>query len=446
MTSSVDLDPEPVRTLASVAHDRGSGVLTCVRGKGRRIVCLVDGHLAHVASNAIEEQVGPYLVREGLVATSDRAKVERVLRARNHELFLRALDAADGEYRFERGTPNLPPEVVAPQSLLPLVLEHALRPVRPIDVVRIRIGPPGLRVRAGAEAAARLEGIALSEAAQAILDLARQERGLSELLGPSPEHEATALRTIYGLLLVGALEPADSETQVRGARAEQVSREEAQARVGRAVGADHYAVLGIKTDCAATELRDAYYYLARRYHPDRFRTGPLADMLGEIEHYFRQVTEAYNTLIDPERRKQYDEEAAQRVQGPRKDPQQDVQFLAKQNHLRGLRLAERHQYAEAVKSLENAIQLDASKAAYHLDLGRVLALHPLRRADAESALERAVELDPALVDGYLALADLYRRLDRLDDAARMYREALRWDPDHSDAAEGLRELTPRGRS
>jgi tetratricopeptide (TPR) repeat protein len=472
VSSAVDLDPEPARTVATLAHERGSGVLSCVRGKGRRLVCVVDGALAHVASNAIEEQVEAHLVREQLLGGNERATlraealsqrrgiaallaerpgadrqaIERVLRERNHELFLRALDAADAEYRFERGTPNLGAELIVPQPCLPLVFAHALRPVRPIDVVRIRIGPPGIRIHAAADVEARLGGIVVPDAAKQILVRCQEARSLGEIVGPSPEDEAGTLRVVYGLLLIGGLEPADGAQPSRAARSDVVSRDEAQARVGRALGADHYAVLGVKTDCALPEIRDAYYFLARRYHPDRFRTGPLGDMLGEIEHYFRQVTEAYNTLIDPQRRKQYDDEASERILGARKDPQQDVHFLAKQNHVRGLRLSERRQYVEAVRSFENAIQLDPSKATYHLDLGRVLVLHPLRRADAEVALSKAVELDPALVDGYLALADLYRRLDRPDDAMRMYREALRWDPDHADAADGLRELSPRGRS
>ena len=472
MNPALELDHDPARTLSEVAQQHGSGVLSCVRGKQRRIVCLQDGALVHVASNAIEEQVDAYLVRSRLLPAHerkawleesarlgrsvaallaerpgiDRSALEATVSARNRDLFLAALDAADAEYRFERGTPNLAAELVVPQACLPLVFAHALRPVRPLDVVRVRIGPPGFRPTRSPDAEQRLVGIELTAAAQAILAQADGSRPLGEIVARDPNDEAAALRTVYGLLLIGALGGADDVRPSRRARADAVSRDEVQARVGRAIAADHYAVLGVKLECTADEVRDAYYFLARRYHPDRFRAGDLADMLGDIERYFTQVTEAYNTLIDPERRAQYDEEAAARAVGPRKDPQQDSAFLAKQNFFRGQKLAERHQYLDAVRSFENAIQLDPSKAVYHLELGRVLALHPRRRADAEVSLQKALEMDPSLVDGYLALAELYRRVDRAEDALRMVREALRWDPDHEAAAAALQELVPRGRA
>ena len=60
---------------------------------------------------------------------------------------------------------------------------------------------------------------------------------------------------------------------------------------------DHYAVLELNSNCSREDIREAYYFLARRYHPDRFRAGYMRDLLGRIEAFFTQVTEAYNTLL-----------------------------------------------------------------------------------------------------------------------------------------------------
>jgi len=61
---------------------------------------------------------------------------------------------------------------------------------------------------------------------------------------------------------------------------------------------DFYAILGIPVDADQKTIRNAYRILARRYHPD---TGA-----GSSIEQFRQVAEAYETLIDPGRRQGYD--------------------------------------------------------------------------------------------------------------------------------------------
>ena len=59
-----------------------------------------------------------------------------------------------------------------------------------------------------------------------------------------------------------------------------------------------YAVLGIPRNADDETIRSAYRILARRYHPDRGA--------GSSAEKFRQVTEAYETLIDPGGRDTYD--------------------------------------------------------------------------------------------------------------------------------------------
>src|SRR5579862_3279694 len=59
-----------------------------------------------------------------------------------------------------------------------------------------------------------------------------------------------------------------------------------------------YAVLGISRDADDEAIRSAYRILARRYHPDRGA--------GSSAEKFRQVNEAYETLIDPGSRQSYD--------------------------------------------------------------------------------------------------------------------------------------------
>ena len=64
---------------------------------------------------------------------------------------------------------------------------------------------------------------------------------------------------------------------------------------------DYYKILGVAKTAAADDLKKAYRKLARKYHPD---VNP-GDK--EAERRCKEVTEAYEVVGDPEKRRKYDE-------------------------------------------------------------------------------------------------------------------------------------------
>ena len=63
---------------------------------------------------------------------------------------------------------------------------------------------------------------------------------------------------------------------------------------------DFYLVLGVEREATAADIKRAYKRLARKLHPDINPGDSLA------EQQFRQIAEAYETLVDPDRRTRYD--------------------------------------------------------------------------------------------------------------------------------------------
>jgi curved DNA-binding protein CbpA len=256
---------------------------------------------------------------------------------------------------------------------------------------------------------------------------------IDELVAAAPGEDEAKWRAVYGALLVGIVETSATEHEP----ASDVDRQEVLARIERAENAAHYGILEVGPTVAPERIRDAYYVLARKYHPDRFRTGALSDLLQRVEGYFARVTEAYNTLSDPRLREAYDEQLASEH---RKTPEQDIAFLARENFRRGRALIAKGRFTGAVTSLENAVKLDGRNASYRLELGQLLARNPRLRRQAEEHLIEVNRIDPALAGGYMALGELYVKNKRPEEAIRLFQEVLRWESGHLEAAKRLKQL------
>ncbi len=65
------------------------------------------------------------------------------------------------------------------------------------------------------------------------------------------------------------------------------------------VTTDYYAVLGVRRDANAEEIKKAYRRLARELHPD-VNPDPVT------QERFKEITQAYEVLSDPDKRQMYD--------------------------------------------------------------------------------------------------------------------------------------------
>jgi curved DNA-binding protein len=63
---------------------------------------------------------------------------------------------------------------------------------------------------------------------------------------------------------------------------------------------EYYKTLGVSKEASGTEIKKAYRKLALKYHPDKTKGDK------ELEVKFKEISEAYAVLSDPEKKQQYD--------------------------------------------------------------------------------------------------------------------------------------------
>jgi cytochrome c-type biogenesis protein CcmH/NrfG len=100
-------------------------------------------------------------------------------------------------------------------------------------------------------------------------------------------------------------------------------------------------------------------------------------------------------------------------------------------------------YASAVNTFSELVELAPDVPAYHLRLAVAMALWPQTAKRAERAFHEALRLDPDSVDVRYQLAIYYKTMKLRARALEQLRIALSLNPQHKRAREELEILSPK---
>jgi curved DNA-binding protein CbpA len=194
---------------------------------------------------------------------------------------------------------------------------------------------------------------------------------------------------------------------------------------------DYYAVLNVPRTARPEQIRERFRELAREGHPDRFR----GEEKEEAEARFQAITEAFNVLSHPERRRLHDLE----LDRPESRPAQSLQLLRVYMQ-RGVKAYRDKNYLEAAENFDRATQADPINAQAWHHLAAACSHNQRWFARATRAVARACELEP-MNSEYLKLAGKIHALAGMAaEAERYYNQALTWGGDDSGIQEALEEL------
>jgi curved DNA-binding protein CbpA len=220
-----------------------------------------------------------------------------------------------------------------------------------------------------------------------------------------------------------------------------LERASLEAQLAKLAGADHFAVLGVKQDAPAAQVKAAYFQLAKSYHPDAVPTDAPPDVKKLCADVFARVSEAWSVLGDDASRAVYLERL--KTGGTVEVDVLNI-FQAENVFQAGTALVKARRYDEALRKFDEAIQLNHDEAEFGMWKAWcefLLADDKKRKlATASSAIEAGLKKNPRCAQGYLFLGQMAKLAGDGSAAERYLRRGLEVAPEHGELQRELKYL------
>lgn len=437
---------------------------------------------ASVGNNLSDLDLGAALLAKGALSEND---LNGLLAIVVSDVLRVALLWTEGTWAFNARA-RLEDSVSVKVDTPTLLREAAQR--LPVEFVSLRFRNPSETISRAAEVSRTSNFLPAESFLLSRLD---QPTKVEDLVVLSGLREPDAHRVIYGLALSGLLireywqnafrtgaakasEPSSarvapelpaSTPEHTDNRWTSVSDDEADLekfllRLSQAV--NYYEIIELPTTAAADEVKDAYYALARRYHPDRFHFKSGTQLHAKLSSAFARITQAYETLTDAKARLAYDQ-AMERARKfakdttkpdkaePQRDSADEIDFdeagpaatesgRPEYNFREGVAALKQGRINAAITYLATASRVAPHEARYRAYYGRALAAGETTRRLAENEIQAAVKLEPGNAVFRTMLAELYFELKFHRRAQTEVDRALALDPNNALARVLLRKL------
>jgi curved DNA-binding protein CbpA len=210
-----------------------------------------------------------------------------------------------------------------------------------------------------------------------------------------------------------------------------------------------FVMLGVPRDCGVQAVRDAYFELAKKWHPDR-----LAPELIELKPYqeriFHWLTQARDTLGDDDKRGKYIGQVSEGGGTPAADQKVSDIITAAMEFQKAEVLARRSNWSGAVDFLERALALNPEESDFHALRGWLLfQMYSGPNAPVDrmlAAVDTALKLNDRSERAHYYKGMILKRLNRGKEALTHFRKAAELNPRNTDAAREVRLAAMRGDS
>ena len=470
---SGDLPARLVGILLKLHMTPNSCVVRLERGSSKKQLVITNGTLAFAESNLPDEHLAHVLIRMNLLARKDLKKISAEMKSGRGSDEAIMLAAGLDDKRMTEGTYEQAVAILASLFAwnggdlrvfqgegvsrrqcrlylsLPLALVEAARraardhrvpaPFQPLVGVVFANPKPGARAN-----------LPLNSAEAFVYGQVNGRTPIEHLLPALPAGAERPEELIQRLLLLGLLKLETSAPE-QGISAAQLPSAQVSGQMEDLLRqfeiANLYEILSVPPDASDDDIKGAYHERAKRYHPDLFESkGCGANRHALAEKLFTYITGAYTTLSNPAARANYDEmrikkesrvEAA--VQG-RAAADSEKERMAETLYRAGRASLKRREFEKAGAQLKECVWLRPDIARFHHLLGVAQSEIALQRKEAEQHLLKAIAIDPMRSDSLIELGKLYIKVRLPKRAEAQFHEALRVDPDNSEALRLLQTL------
>ncbi|MCB9557109.1 MAG: DnaJ domain-containing protein [Deltaproteobacteria bacterium] len=210
----------------------------------------------------------------------------------------------------------------------------------------------------------------------------------------------------------------------------------------------YYELLGVDRDAPTTSIRDAYFALAKRFHPDRMTALGLADVQAEAQAIFRKINEANSVLADTEKRRAYDERLRAGDSGEPDEAQRTIQAeIAFQKATVAFR---KRDFDTALAQFKESTRLNPEEGEHLAWVAWTVYSDPRTNKEAiiarvKQQLLEAIKLSPRSAQCHYFLGEVYLAMDDPGRAVTCFNQVLELQPGHIEAERHLRLIRMRKR-
>lgn len=347
--------------LSELYRTRANGILTVTHDKQTKAIFIEDGSPVFALSNVAEDQLSDYLVRTGKLTSEQISQfgsganvqqlsqklaesglisvqeLDEALQRINIHAILSIFDWYSANFSFEkkdRARIAMSGKISKPVSHL--ILE-GVRNIQDELILKVPLSNPNLTLKLAPNNQEILAGAQLSAEETQVLFSLSDSTPIQQIIAICGLPELQALQAIHALYVTGILQsttappptnnivtettkptptstskptPTSTSTPKTESKASDDDEVKFQQEVTRMLAffasADLYEILGVTRKASESDIKKAYYQLAKKYHPDRVHKTSSPDLKTAVEKVFAKISEAYEKLKDAETRKRYD--------------------------------------------------------------------------------------------------------------------------------------------
>jgi curved DNA-binding protein CbpA len=327
------LNQKPIiKIIRQLSEKKANGLLRVTRGKTIKAIFFEAGNPVFAISNSAQEQIEYKLLQEKLVSTA-QIEQARALTDKPNKI---------GAKLVEIGAIQAEALQIAVRNLVKGIIfslfewedgEYVFdEKMRAAHEIKLNNDATEILLEAGRQISKTFSQSFLPEemvivrttVSQNLFDTGKlvpvESYILSRIETPTAVHDVGALsglpddeafQALCALVASGFLkslqddEEESSQNQISRVDLENL-KQEIQKKTNFFANADYYEILEVPGQATTAEIKAAYYHLAKKFHPDRFRQVEYSELRHQLESMFTKITQAYETLSTGGARATYD--------------------------------------------------------------------------------------------------------------------------------------------